>query len=108
VFFPSKYTATTEIYPLFPHHSLPSRAKDFALQRLPLLGFDQRRELAQPCRSLRRQDPHHGFRAGASCELAERVEHRVIRFLSSESFDALPTSAADAAILKCVEQSRLT
>lgn len=74
-----------------PHHAFPRGAQNLALQSLALLRLEKRRELHQPGRCVRGERLNHLFGPGATNQLAERVQERVVGLFSAESFHTLPT-----------------
>ena len=72
-----------------PHHPLARRPEDLSLQRFALIHLDERRKLYQPGRRPQCQRPGETTLVGRADQLADGLEQRVIRFLTSESLEAL-------------------
>src|SRR5262245_22843309 len=76
-------------FPELAHHPLTSRTERFTLQGCLLAGFHQRRELQQPGWRNRGQQWDDAFLVRSPDQLIDRLEHRIVCFLSAEPFDAL-------------------
>ena len=60
-----------------------------------MLGFQKRGKLHQPRRSLHGQRLDKGFSPWTTTQPTERLQHRVVRFLATVAFHALPAGNAN-------------
>src|SRR5262245_64740084 len=74
------------------NHALACSAQDFLLERLSLIGLQERRELNQPRRRMLDQCLYTGAAVLFTKKLPEGLKHRVIRLLGAEALDTLTAS----------------
>src|SRR5262245_4392282 len=94
------------------HHPFARRAGNLALQSGLLLRPYERRKLNQPGRGVRRQGVDDERPRSSTGELPESLEQRIVRFLTTKTFDRLtardryaPSGCAGG--LKRIDQARL-
>jgi hypothetical protein len=94
------------------HHPLARRPDRFALQRVALVGLDERGKLQEPGRRTLSQQLKQSLVVRSPDQLIDRFEHWIVRLLSAERLDALASPDPDVrpqrhASLEQIDERRL-